>query len=92
MHRLAISALTLRSFQHQHEVGRTEKAPLVALLRGEVAERDRQVGLWVLPTPEGPSNKMFSARSTNARLASSMICGRGAPVAKGEVVLIERAS
>jgi len=33
MHGLPITALTLRRFQHQHEIGGTEKASLVALPR-----------------------------------------------------------
>ncbi len=36
----------------------------------------------VLPTPLGPSKKMFSARSMNDRLASSWIRVFGAPLAK----------
>jgi hypothetical protein len=38
--------------------------------------------MCVLPTPDGPSNTTFSARSMNARLPSSYICARGAPLAK----------
>jgi hypothetical protein len=45
MHDLAIAALALRGLQHQHQIGRTEEPRLVALLGGEVAERDREMSL-----------------------------------------------
>ncbi len=45
MHRLAIAALTLGGFQHQHQIGRAEEASLVALLSSEIAERDREMSL-----------------------------------------------
>jgi hypothetical protein len=45
MHHLAISALALSRFQHQHQVGPAEEARLVTLLCGEVTERDRKMRL-----------------------------------------------
>ena len=42
-----------------------------------------------MPTPDGPRNTTFSARSTNARLASSMICFARCAGGEVEVVLIE---
>src|ERR1700688_748869 len=45
MHDLAIAALALRGFEHQHQIGRTEEAGLVTLLSGEIAERDREVSI-----------------------------------------------
>jgi hypothetical protein len=54
MHDLAIAALTLRRLQHQYQIGGAEEANLVALLGGEIAERDRQVGLAHARGPEKP--------------------------------------
>ena len=45
MHDLAIAALALHGFEHQHQSGRAEEAGFVTLLGGEIAERDREVGL-----------------------------------------------
>src|SRR6516165_11865527 len=45
MHRLSVTALTLSSLQHQHQIGRTEEASLVSSLRGKIAERDREMSL-----------------------------------------------
>ena len=55
-----------------------EQIGLLAAHR-QIAERDREVRF---AHPHGPRNTTFSARSAKARLASSMICLRGAPVAK----------
>src|SRR6516225_6523246 len=45
MHGLSVTALTLSSLQHQHQIGRTEEASLVSPLCGKIAERDREVSL-----------------------------------------------
>jgi len=45
MHDLAIAALALRRFQHQHQIGRAEEPRFVTLLGSEIAERDREVRL-----------------------------------------------
>src|SRR5580704_10281116 len=45
MHDLAITVLTLRGLQHQHQIGRGKETGLVALLSGEIAERDREMSL-----------------------------------------------
>jgi hypothetical protein len=45
MHHFAVAALALRGLEHQHQVGRTKETGLVTLLGGEIAKRDRQVGL-----------------------------------------------
>src|SRR5271156_4270070 len=79
MHGLSVTALTLGRFQHQNQIRCAEEASLVSLLRGQIPEGDREMSL---AHAGGPEEHPFSARSTKARLASSMICLRGAPVAK----------
>jgi hypothetical protein len=79
MHHFTITALALRGFEHQHQIGGGEKASLIAFLSRQITERDRDMGF---ADPRGANDTTFSLRSTKARLASSVNCLRGAPVAK----------
>jgi len=67
MHDLAIAALTLRGFQHQHLISRAEQAGLVALLDRQIAERDGRVRL----APARNSFKVLSNSAFRERLRLS---------------------
>jgi hypothetical protein len=60
------------------------------LMRAMAARYASAVAICVLPTPDGSSNTMFSARSMKLRPASSCMSGRGAPLGEAEVILLER--
>jgi len=86
MHDLAIAALALRRLQHQHQIGCAEEASRVALVGGEIAERNRKMGL---PTPEGPRNTRFSSRSNEGETCELHDLLARRAVGEVEVVLIE---
>jgi hypothetical protein len=79
MHGLSVTALALGGFQHQHQIGRAEEGRLVSSLSGEIAERDCEMGL---AHARGSEEHHVLGAFDKTRLASFMICLRGAPMAK----------
>ncbi len=77
----------MRRFQHQDEVGRAEEASFVPFLSGEIAERDREVGLAHARRPE-EHHVLCAFDEGNARQLHDLLARRAG--GEVEVVLIER--
>jgi len=76
----------VRRFQHQDEVGRAEEASFVPFLSGEIAERDREVGLAHARRPE-EHHVLCAFDEGNARQLHDLLARRAG--GEAEVVLVK---